>query len=202
MRAWLLIPVTAALVATTIVVGAEPAWAGDPNGQYSYSNAQASGGQLSVQAGVTEWTPPATSSWATSARPDPPPGKPNPNQPYGCTYVADPQGQALLGAGGPKPGEWIIPTCAGPGAIDPLPPFWVTGAKPAAVTVQVAPVMVAEQAAKTLGLTSPVIEMAPPDGHPQLVNVATWLWVSPAGWHPLTATASAGPVTTTATATP
>ena len=202
MRAWLLIPVTAALVATTIVVGAEPAWAGDPNGQYSYSNAQASGGQLSVQAGVTEWTPPATSSWATSARPDPPPGKLNPNQPYGCTYVADPQGQALLGAGGPKPGEWIIPTCAGPGAIDPLPPFWVTGAKSAAVTVQVAPVMVAEQAAKTLGLTSPVIEMAPPDGHPQLVNVATWLWVSPAGWHPLTATASAGPVTTTATATP
>ena len=202
MRAWLLIPVTAALVATTIVVGAEPAWAGDPNGQYSYSNAQASGGQLSVQAGVTEWTPPATSSWATSARPDPPPGKLNPNQPYGCTYVADPQGQALLGAGGPKPGEWIIPTCAGPGAIDPLPPFWVTGAKPAAVTVQVAPVMVAEQAAKTLGLTSPVIEMAPPDGHPQLVNVAAWLWVSPAGWHPLTATASAGPVTTTATATP
>jgi len=107
-------------------------------------------------------------------------------KPYSCTYVADPQGQALLGAGGPKPGEWIILTCAGPGAIDPLPPFWVAGAKPAAVTVQVAP----------------VVEMAPPDGHPQLVNVATWLWVSPAGWHPLTATASADPETTTATATP
>jgi hypothetical protein len=86
--------------------------------------------------------------------------------------------------------------------IDPMPPFWVSGAKPAAVTVQVAPVVVAEQAAKTLGLTSAVIEMAPPDGHPQLVNVATWLWVNPSAWHPVTATATAGPVTTTATAAP
>ena len=202
MRSWLVIPAVVLVAAGTILIGVEPAWAGDPNGQYSYSNAQASGGQLSVQAGVTEWTPPASSSWATSARPDPPPGKVNPNQPYGCTYAAVPQGQALLGAGGPTPGQWIVPTCAGPGVINPMPPFWVTGAKLAAATIQVAPVVVAEQAAKTLGLTSAVIEMAPPDGHPQLVNVATWLWVNPTTWHPVTATATAGPVTTTATATP
>jgi hypothetical protein len=86
--------------------------------------------------------------------------------------------------------------------IDPMPPFWVTGAKPAAVTVQVAPVVVAEEAAKHLGIASPVIEMAPPDGAPQLVGVATWLWVNPAAWHPVSASASAGAVTTTATATP
>ena len=96
----------------------------------------------------------------------------------------------------------IALVCAGPGVIDPMPPIWVTGAKPAATTVQIAPVVVAEQAAKTLGLASAVIEMAPPDGHPQLVNVATWLWVNPSAWHPVTATATAGPVTTTATATP
>ena len=202
MRSWFVIPAVVLVAAGTMVIGVEPAWAGDPNGQYSYSNAQASGGQLSVQAGVTRWTPPVSSSWATSARPDPPPGKVNPNQPYGCTYAAVPQGQALLGAGGPTPGQWIVPTCAGPGVINPMPPFWVTGAKLAAATIQVAPVLVAEQAAKTLGLTSAVIEMAPPDGHPQLVNVATWLWVNPATWHPVTATATAGPVTTTATATP
>ena len=202
MRSWLVIPAVVLVAAGTILIGVEPAWAGDPNGQYSYSNAQASGGQLSVQAGVTEWTPPASSSWATSARSDPPPGKVNPNQPYGCTYAAVPQGQALLGAGGPTPGQWIVPTCAGPGVINPMPPFWVTGAKLAAATIQVAPVVVAEQAVKTLGLTSAVIEMAPPDGHPQLVNVATWLWVNPTTWHPVTATATAGPVTTTATATP
>jgi len=54
---------------------------------------------------------------------------------------------------------------------------------------------------KRTGCASPVIEMAPPDGNPQLVGVATWLWVSPAAWQPLTATASAGSVTTTTTPT-
>ena len=203
MRAWLVIPVTAVLGATAFIVGAGSAWAGDLDGQNTYAAAQASGGQLTVQAGLTKWTPPASSSWGKAAQPDPPPGKPNPNQPYGCTYAAGgPSATALLGVGGPQPGQWVFPVCAGPGAIDPMPAVWVTGAKPAAVTVQVAPVLVAEQAAKTLGLASPVIEMAPPGGHPQLVNVATWLWVNPAAWHPVSASATAGPVTTTATATP
>ncbi len=203
MRAGLMIAAAAAVAAAMLVVGAEPAWAGDGYGQDNYSNAQASGGQLTVQAGVTEWTPSSSSSWATWAQPDPPAGKPNPNQPYGCTYTADPQAQQTLGAGGPTPGQWIIPVCAGPGVIDPMPPFWVSGAKqPVAVTVQIAPIVVAEQAAKTLGLSSPVIEMAPPDGASQLVRVATWLWVNPAAWRPVSATATAGAVTTTATATP
>jgi hypothetical protein len=204
MRAGLMISTAAAVAASCLIIGSEPAWAGDGYGQDNYSNAQASGGQLTVQAGVTEWTPPSSSSWATQAKPDPPPGKPNPNQPYGCTYTADPQAQQTLGAGGPTPGQWIIPMCAGPGVIDPMPPFWVSGARqPAAVvTVQIAPIVVAEQAAKTLGLSSPVIEMAPPDGASQLVRVATWLWVNPAAWRPVSASATAGAVTTTATATP
>ena len=109
MRTGLVIPTIVLVAAGAVLLGAEPAWAGDPNGQYSYSGAQASGGQLSVQAGVTEWTPPTSSSWAASARPDPPPGRPNPNQPYGCTYVADPQGQAVLGAGGPPWNQWRLP---------------------------------------------------------------------------------------------
>ena len=83
----------AAVVAATLVsmmVGAGVAEAADPGGQNGYANAQASGGQLTVQAGHTYWTPPSGSSWATTAQSDPPPGKPNPNQPYGCTYQADP----------------------------------------------------------------------------------------------------------------
>jgi len=203
MRAWLVIPVAAVVGATTFIVGAEPAWAGDPGDQNTYADAQASGGQLTVQAGLTEWIPPASSSWGKATQPDPPPGKPNPNQPYGCIYAAGgPSVTAALGVGGPQPGQWVFPVCAGPGAIDPMPAVWVTGAKSPAVTVQVTPIVVAEQAAKTLGLTSAVIEMAPPDGHPQLVNVATWLWVNPAAWQPVTATAAAGPVTTTAVAAP
>ncbi|MGH8997061.1 MAG: hypothetical protein ACRDYB_13715 [Acidimicrobiales bacterium] len=156
-----------------------------------------------MSAGHTFWTPPSGSSWAKSAQSDPPPGKPNPNQPYGCTYGAGgAQTTALLGVGGTQPGEWVFPNCSGPGVIDPMPPFWVTGAAPVAATVQVNPVALSQQAVRQLGLSSPVVEMAPPDGAPQLVGVPTWLWIDPAAWKALSASASAGPVTTTAVATP
>ncbi len=204
MRAWFVIPAAVVAAAITFVVGTESAWAGDGYGQNNYSNAQASGGQLTVQAGHTYWTPPATSSWATKGSSDPPPGKVNPNQPYGCTYTAGgPSVTASLGVGGPQPGQWVFPVCAGPGVLNPMPPFWVSGAQPpAAGAVQVNPVVVAQQAVKQLPLASPTIEMAPPSGSPQLVGVATWMWVSPGAWQTLSASASAGTVTTTATATP
>jgi hypothetical protein len=204
MRARLLIVGAAlAAVVASVLTDAAPAWAGDPGGQYGWTSAQASGGTLTVQAGHTYWTPPANTSWATAGSSDPPPGKPNPNQPYGCTYGAGgASATAAIGIGGPEPGQWVFPDCRGPGVIDPMPPFWVTGAVPAAGTVQVDPVVVAEQAAKQLGFGSPTIEMAPPDGSPQLVGVASWLWIAPGEWQTLTASASAGPVITTATATP
>ena len=196
-------------VALAVVIGAgvclaalQPVWADDGSGSYSSANATASGGAITVQAGVTRWRPPEGSSWAAAAKSDPPPGRPNPNQPYGCTYTANPQALQVLGAGGATPGQWIIPTCAGPGVIDPMPPFWVSGAQPAAVVVQVNPVVLAQQAVNQLGFGSPTIEMAPPSGSAQLVGVATWLWIDPGGWRTLSASASAGTVTTTAQATP
>jgi hypothetical protein len=176
------------------------AWAGDGYGQSSYANAQASGGQLTVQAGVTHWTPPGGSAWAKQADSDPPPGKANPNQPYGCTYTAAPSLTAALGAGGAQPGEWMDVECAGPGVIDPMPPIWVSDATQAAA--QIDPADVAQQAVRQLAFGSPSIEMAPPDGSPQLVSVPTWLWLDPGTWQTLTATANAGTVTATATATP
>jgi hypothetical protein len=195
--------VTAGVV---VVLGEPIAWAGDGSGGYSSTSGavEASGGTLTVEAGVTTWTPPSGSHWARAAQADPPSGKPNPNQPYGCTYSAGgPSATAAIGVGGPQPGQWVFPVCAGPGVIDPMPPFWVTGAQPpAAVVAQVNPVVVALQAVRQLGLGSPTIEMAPPTGHPQLVGVATWLWIDPGAWKMLTASASAGPVTTTATAVP
>ena len=202
MRSRFLILSTVATVFIVVAAASPPAWAGDPDGQNTYANAQASGGELTVQAGVTEWTPPADSTWAKSAQSDPPPGKSNPNQPYGCTYAAGgPSATATIGVGGPQPGQWVFPDCRGPGVIDPMPAIWVTDAQTVA-TAQVDPVVVAEQAVKQLGLASPTIEMAPPDGSPQLVGVATWLWIDPGDWRSLTASATAGPVTTTATATP
>ena len=201
MRARLVIP--GIVVAALLVAWSAPASAGDLGGQDSSSSVQASGGTLTVEAGHTYWTPPANSSWASGAQSTPPSGTPNPNQPYGCTYGAGgPSATAALGVGGPEPGQWVFPDCRGPGVIDPMPPFWVSGATPAAATVQVDPVVVAEQAAKQLGLSSPIIEMAPPDGSAQLVGLASWLWVDSGQWRPMSASASAGPVTTTATAVP
>jgi hypothetical protein len=199
-----LVTVALAVGAAAVLAGSTPAWADDPGGQNGYSSVQATGGALLIRSDHTYWTPPSTSRWATAAKSTPPPATPNPNQPYGCTYSAGgASATATLGVGGPQPGQWVFPVCSGPGAVDPMPPFWVSGATPpAAVVVQVSPVAVAQQAVKQLALSSPQVEMAPPDGSPQLVGVATWLWIDPAAWRPLTASAAAGPVTTTATATP
>jgi len=202
MRARVVISTTVAAGLGLVLAGAGPAWAADTGGENTFANAQASGGQLTVQAGVTHWTPPADSTWSKQADSEPPPGKPNPNQPYGCTYTAQPSATATIGVGGAQPGEWVFPECSGPGAVDPMPPVWVTDAQPEAVTVAVDPVVVGEQAVQRLGLGLPAIEMAPPSGSPQLVGVATWLWIDPGAWQDKTASASAGTVTATATAAP
>ena len=94
----------------------------------------------------------------------------------------------------------MFPVCAGPGVIDPMAPIWVTNAQAAAP--QVNPAVLAQQAASQLPLTAPSIEMAPPATSEQLVNVSTWLWINPAAWQGQSATAAAGPVSATATATP
>jgi hypothetical protein len=197
--------ITAVVVVASVcaLIGPGRAWADDPGGQYSWAGATANGGQLTVGAGGIYWTPPAGSSWTKQAESDPSPGKPDPNQPYACTYkVLGSSGTQLLGAGGPTPGQWVIPTCAGPGTINPMPPIWVTNAQPVAGAAQVDPVVVAYQAVQQLPLGSATIEMAPPAGSEQLVGVATWLWIKPSTWQALSATASAGTVSTTATATP
>jgi hypothetical protein len=195
----------AGVVAGLALVGGSPAWAADGSGGYSSTTggASASGGQITVQAGVSSWSPPSGSTWATRASSAPPPGKPNPNQPYGCRYqLAGPQSSQLLGPGGPTPGQWVFPICAGPGVLNPMPPFWVAQPQAQAAAVQVNPAVVAQQAVSKLGLPSPRIGMAPPTGDPQLVGVATWMWVNQGAWGSLSATATAGPVTVTAMAAP
>ena len=153
MRARVLISAAAVAVLGVVLAGVSPAGAADTGGENTFANAQASGGQLTVQAGVTHWTPPSGSAWAKQADSDPPPGKPNPNQPYGCTYTAAPSLTAAIGAGGAQPGEWMDAECAGPGVIDPMPPIWVSDATQAAA--QIDPAVVAEQAVKQLAFGSP-----------------------------------------------
>jgi hypothetical protein len=131
-------------------------------------------------------------------------GAPDPNAPYGCTYTVEPPSvQQLLGPGGSSPGQWELPYCKGPGVIDPLPPVWVPTAQPQqAAAPPVNPAVVGQQAVSELVMPTPTIEMAPPAGALQLVNVAAWLWIDPGVWAALSATATTGPVTATATATP
>jgi hypothetical protein len=118
--------------------------------------------------------------------------------------------QNLLGVGGPTPGYWAMDQCTGPGGTYAKgPPVWVVSGPPAngtpappAATPPPSPATVAQQAASTLSLQSPVIEMAPPAGAEQLVRVASWLWVNPDAWQPSTVTATVDGVAASATATP
>ena len=185
------------------LVWPSPAFAGNTESQNTTTaSAAASGGTIDVQAGGESWTPPPGSPWAQRAQSDPPPGKPDPNQPYGCKYYAAPAGSnQTLGVGGATPGQWVFPVCAGPGVIDPMPPIWVSNAQAAAVPA-LSPAVVAQQALSKLPLPSPGIEMAPPANQDQLVNVSTWLWIDSGSWQRLSATATAGPVSATASAVP
>lgn len=191
--------VTAAMIGTVLVVWQSPAWASDGEGQRDNTSASAtaSGGTITVAAGDDSWTPPAGSPWAQLSEGDP---ARSPSQPYGCTYqVPSAQIQQSLGTGGATPGQWVFVSCAGPGAIDPMPAIWLTNANsPAAVN----PAILAREAFAKLPLASPSIRMAPPVTSEQLVNVSSWLWIAPTDWRSLSATAAAGQVTTTATATP
>jgi hypothetical protein len=204
MRLTFVISAVAVLGFGPIVETGAQAWAADGDGQNASVGAQASGGQLTVQAGSTYWTPPSGSSVLTGDSSSEGKASGSGDQSSTCTYaVGSASVTALLGVGGPEPGEWVFPTCPNSAYIDPMEPVWVTGAQPAAaVGIQVNPAAMAQQAVKQLGLGAPVIDMAPPAGSPQLVGVPTWLWINPAAWKALTASATAGTVTATAAAAP
>lgn len=60
----------------------------------------------------------------------------------------------------------------------------------------------AEEALERTPLPEPAIAMAPRPEIPQLVNLPTFLWIPGEQWKPFAASANAGPVTSTVTATP
>ena len=64
------------------------------------------------------------------------------------------------------------------------------------------PGMLAVQALNRTPLPAPSMSMSPGGDIPLLVNLLTFLWVDPAQWRPVTASASAGGVTSTVTAVP
>jgi hypothetical protein len=100
-----------------------------------------------------------------------------------------------------RSGAWYVWKCSGPGTADAVyrPPVWIpAGQQPGAVALP-SPAELAAVAHRQLRLPTPAIA-ANPVGD-QLVNLATWLWLS-SGWGPVSATASVPGVSVTAVATP
>ncbi|MCK9904449.1 ATP/GTP-binding protein [Frankia sp. Cpl3] len=102
---------------------------------------------------------------------------------------------------GQGPGAWYIYQCATGGEQDALyrAPVWIPDAAPGAAPAP-DPEALAEQARNQLRLAGPAIVMSPVAD--QLVRLPTWLWLDPAGWNQVAATAAAGGVSVTAVAQP
>ena len=78
--------------------------------------------------------------------------------------------------------------------------FFLPGRTPGGPAVD--PVQLASEALERTPLPEPKITMAPAPHIPQLVNLTTYGWLPATQWRPATASASAGGVTSTVTATP
>lgn len=120
-----------------------------------------------------------------------------------CTYIPLPAKDAeTFGAGGPTPGAWFFVKCPGRdltiynGALSWFP----SGPPPRPSTPAVAPSALALQAAASLTLPSPVVNLNPSAF--SVVNLSSWLWIDPQAWHGFQATATAGGISATAVATP
>ena len=121
--------------------------------------------------------------------------------PWLCTYT-----QLVLNdiggfaPGGPTPGSWYTVTCANriTGA-NTTQTEWIAY-QSAAGPPPVDPRALALQAENSLQLPAPVVHLNPSGA--SIVNLPTWLWIDASIWHSQSVSASAGPVSATAVATP
>jgi hypothetical protein len=123
-----------------------------------------------------------------------------------CTYSLDPTYVPPAGSDthAGQAGAWYLMSC--PDAFKASGGFtflnedvWLTTPPP-----PVAPTAaeLAAQAAAELRLTNPAIGSSPVPGSPELVGVPLWVWADSSSWSPQSATATAGIISVTATATP
>lgn len=98
------------------------------------------------------------------------------------------------------PGAWYSVTCVdqSTGVVN-TQTEWITNQSTAG-TPAVDPYSVALQAENSLVLPAPTSHFDPANA--SVVNLPTWLWVDAGLWHSYTVTASVGPVSATAVATP
>jgi hypothetical protein len=81
-----------------------------------------------------------------------------------------------------------------------LLPTTTTNAGTQTELITVDPRVLAERAAAALNLPDPAMRTSPEHDH--VVQLASWLWIPADQWHPHHVSATAGPVTSTVTATP
>jgi hypothetical protein len=187
MRVW----VAVAIVAFLGMQGALVAWA-------ATNTSTASDGGNAVHVGVGS----ATSNPGRGPRRPVHKGKRSAATPAPCTYIPLPAGEAkTFGPGGPTPGAWYFVKCPGRnltiynGALS-----WFPSRPPVGPTTAVAPSALALQAASSLTLPKPVLNLNPSAF--SVVNLSSWLWIDQQAWHSYRASATAGGVSATAIATP
>jgi hypothetical protein len=188
--------------------------AGPAAAMVSVSGSDGPGGTVSVGAADGGSSPGTSGSAAGTGRSGPSRNGsggstgPAAASPWACTSTSlllnDEGGFA---PGGPTPGGWFSVTCFNrlTGAST-TQTEWITSQAatappaPTATAPAIAPRVLALQAENSLRLPAPVLHFNPAAA--SVVNLPTWLWVDPSVWHPLSVTASAGPVSATAVATP
>jgi len=118
---------------------------------------------------------------------EPIPGVPDPGRLYRDMRTDTRTGETVEVGGGCERQSTPEPGAPASGGGAPPPP------NPGALAVQ---------ALNRTPLPQPAIAMAPGGDIPLLVNLPTFLWIDPAQWRPVSASASAGGVTSTVTAVP
>jgi hypothetical protein len=120
---------------------------------------------------------------------------------YVCTYTDAPSSMTRgLMTGGPEAGQFYIVSCTGPGLGSGKSIIVWLGNQVYGVSEGITPTAVAQRAAASITLPSPVIKTDPATS--TVVNIKTWLWIDSSIWHPWTATASLAGISATATASP
>ena len=123
-----------------------------------------------------------------------------------CTeqpWTAPPPGDPLWGGHNPSQGSLKFQMCQGGGGAQPWPRVvFVDGST--AVLRTVSPAELVDQAISEMGLSAPDIRLSPPADSPfgATVGFPVWMWSgrSETTTGPVTRTASAGPISVTATA--
>lgn len=114
-----------------------------------------------------------------------------------CVYVpVAPTLASVLTPGGPGPGAWYQPSCAT--TITSTSLVWIPAGTPVSSLPSVPGLL--QQALGQAALVDPTIVLNPPGD--QVTNLASWLAIEPSQWNTVVASASAGGVTATVTATP